>query len=79
MLIFHDEDQYETVHTHSTCAYHMAHPGKMFAGCTCSFGISSRPRDPDEVMRIKVERIRRQEDEILAQADAIRWRRSQAR
>ena len=40
---------------------------------SCSMG--RRRRDPAEVARIKAERERKREDEILAQADAIRARR----
>ena len=38
---------------------------------------SRRRRPPEEVARIKAERLRKEEDEILARADAIRTRRAE--
>lgn len=45
-------------------------------GCNGSFGIGSRPRGPDEIRAIKAERQRKHEDAVLAEANAIRARRS---
>lgn len=64
-----DEDEWETVSTYIDGGRNVSgHP----IG-SASFGW--RRRDPTEVKRIKAERIRQQEDEILARADRIRQSR----
>ena len=72
MLIYHDADEYETViHSH-TCPFHRSHPGKAFAGCTCSAGWSQVQRSPEAIAKIKADRLRKEEDEILARAERIK-------
>lgn len=75
MLIRYDDDEYEPVHTWHTCLFHQSHPGKTFAGCTCSASFGSRRRSPEEVLKIKAERQRAEEDRILQEAEAIKARR----
>lgn len=76
--IVHDPDEWETVSERRTCAYHRDHPGELlYIGCCgCSSEAHQRRRSPEEVARIKAERKRREEDEILRRADAIRAARS---
>ena len=68
----YDPDEYETIVTHSTCAFHKMHPGEQFAGCCCSAGMMQKLRDPEEYAAIKAKKRRAEEDRILAQAEAIR-------
>lgn len=76
MHIHYDPDEYESVHTRRTCPYHEKHPGDYsFAGCTCSFSISQRRRSPEDYNRIKAERQRKADDEILRRAEAIKLMR----
>ena len=41
----------ETVCTHHTCRYHERHPGKSYAGCTCSGSYTARRKNADEWTR----------------------------
>ena len=72
MLIHYDPDEDETVYQSHTCHFHKTHPGEAFAGCTCSFSVSSRRRSPEAVAAIKAERRRKEEDAILARAEIIK-------
>lgn len=78
MLIYHDEDEWETVTSESRCGWHQAHPGVPYPSCTCSFSVGQKRRDPAEVRRIKAERLRQHEDSILEQAEHIKAARSSA-
>lgn len=76
MFILSDPDYYETVTTSRRCPHHQRHPADHnFAGCTCNQSIGHRLRSAEEVMRIKAEKQRKREDDILREADAIRARR----
>jgi hypothetical protein len=68
MLIHHDPDEWTSKSEQHTCSYHRLHPGKPYAGCTCSGSWSSVRRAPEEVAAIKAERQRKDDDEILARA-----------
>ena len=35
-MLIRDDNEYEVVSDHVTCAFHENHPGKPYAGCTCS-------------------------------------------
>jgi hypothetical protein len=70
--ILHDPDEYESVSTYETCAFHKQHPGEPFAGCCCSASWQQRRRAPEEIAAIKSERKRKEEDSILAQAEIIK-------
>jgi len=48
MLIHHDPDRYITEAKQTTCDYHKAHPGKPWAGCTCSGSMGLREATPEE-------------------------------
>jgi hypothetical protein len=76
MLIRYDPDEHEPVYESHTCFFHQKHPGQSFAGCTCSSSISSRCRSPEEVAKIKADRLRKEEDEILARAEIIKAKRA---
>ena len=77
MLLHYDPDEYESVVTHHTCRYHQMYPGRPYAGCTCSSSYSSRRRTPEDVARVKAERRRQEEDEILMQAEMIKVQREE--
>ncbi len=49
MLIIHNPEEWKTVTTQETCAYHKKHPGVNWAGCTC-FGSISQVRKTEEEM-----------------------------
>lgn len=76
MWTLHDPDEYEMV-THSTpCTFCGGDLSKCKGGrCNGSFGIGMVRRKPEEIARLRAERLRKEEDEILARADAIRARR----
>lgn len=38
MIIYDNPDDYEVKSWVKTCPWHQEHPGKNFAGCTCSAG-----------------------------------------
>jgi hypothetical protein len=75
MRIYYDEDEYETVVTSRPCTACGGDPRKCNGGCNGMAGISSVRRPPAEVARIKAERLRKHEDEVLAEAEAIKARR----
>jgi hypothetical protein len=75
MHTFIDADEWETV-THSrACTACGGDLTKCNGACNGSFWIGQRRRPLEEVARIKAERARLREDEILKEADAIRARR----
>ena len=76
MLISYDPDEYESVYESHTCHFHKRHPGKAFAGCTCSFGSFQKRRSPEEIAKIKADRLSKEEDEILARAEIIKAKRA---
>lgn len=78
MHIHFDEDEWEAVSEHRPCSCG-GYPGgdRCVPGmCNASSSYTMRRRDPAEVKRIKAERERKREDEILAQAEAIKARRA---
>jgi len=50
MLIQHNPDDYEIISGTTICAFHKLHPGKTFAGCTCSGYIAQRKKDTKPVI-----------------------------
>jgi hypothetical protein len=73
MLIAYDPDEFESVSTYETCAFHKQYPGKPdWAGCTCSASFTQRRRAPEEYAAIKAKKRREEEDRILAQAEIIK-------
>jgi hypothetical protein len=61
MLIEHNPDDYEVVSEQHTCPFHKKHPGKTYAGCTCSgsHGLRRKALIPDKLDPASLERIRR--------------------
>ncbi|MEZ0060954.1 hypothetical protein ABIF26_006497 [Bradyrhizobium elkanii] len=77
MHIFYDEDEYETVSHSRPCTACGGDLGKCRGvGCNGSSGFGTRRRSPEEIAKIKAEKQRKREDEILAEAELIRIRRS---
>ncbi len=70
-IIADDPDEWETVAVGGTYGPHPCDP-RLSAGWG---GTERRRRPPEEVARIKAERQRKEEDEILRRADEIRTRR----
>ncbi len=69
--INYDPDEFEVIPISRTLG--------TYPGTTIPFGVGGiehRRRAPEEVARIKAERLRREEDEILIRADAIRAKRA---
>jgi hypothetical protein len=42
MIINFNPEEWETIITDSICEFHKKHPGKLYAGCTCSTSFSLR-------------------------------------
>lgn len=75
MHIQYDDDEFETVVISNPCTACNGDRTKCHGQCNGSVHYGSKRRDPTEVQRIKAERERKREDEVLAEADAIRARR----
>lgn len=75
MHIYHDEDEWEVVIEHRECSVCRGDMRKCDGRCNGMSSYSLKRRDPKGVAKIKAERQRQREDEILAEADAIRRRR----
>jgi hypothetical protein len=71
MILHHDEDGYASEVNSNTCQYHRQYPGKAYAGCTCSAGITTRRLSEDEIALRRLKLKLEQEDRLLADADAI--------
>lgn len=75
MRIDCDPDEFETVYSSTPCPCGGT-PGsdscQSPGGCTASAGYTLRRRPPEVVARLKAERQRKWEDDILAQAETIR-------
>lgn len=78
MHILYDPDEYETVSENRPCTVCNGDLTKCNGMCNGMSGIGQRRRAPEEVARIKAERRRKEEDEILAKAEAIKACRSVA-
>ncbi len=79
MYNVYDPDEYEMVSAGTPCTMcggdHRRCNGW---GCNGSFSMGPRRRSPEEIAKIKAERLRQREDGILAEAEAIRRRREKA-
>mgnify|MGYP003403775472 FL=1 len=71
MLIPHDPDRYVTEAKHTTCAYHQAHPGKPWAGCTCGGSMGLREATPEEYRARRARRLAERRKELRSELDAI--------
>lgn len=76
MHILHDPDEYEMVSHSRVCTACNGDLRKCNGMCNGSSGYSLVRRKPEEVARIKAEKRKAHEDAILAEADAIRARRT---
>jgi hypothetical protein len=74
-IMMPDPDEFETVVDSRPCTSCGGDLTKCDGGCNGSMHIGQKRRPPEEVARIKADRRRQEEDEILAKADAIRARR----
>jgi hypothetical protein len=71
-FIIHDSDEWETVSSSGTYG--------SFAGVQLGWAnCGQRRRAPEDVARIKAEKRRQHEDAVLAQAEAIKSRRTEAK
>jgi hypothetical protein len=74
----HDPDEWEMVSHSVPCTHCGGNLSKCRGGmCNGSSGMGMQRRKPEEVARIRAERLRKEEDEILARAEAILARRNQ--
>ena len=73
----YDPADYEVVSEHRPCTSCGGIPAKCDGRCNGSASWGMRRRDPKEAARIKAERQRVQEDEILSQAELIKARRGE--
>lgn len=48
MIIHYNPDDYVVESGSKTCAYHKEHPGKNYAGCTCSGWYTTRLKTKEE-------------------------------
>lgn len=78
MNIQWDEDEWELVVHHRSCTNCGGDLRKCRGGCNGSFGCGWKRREVAEIAKIKADRQRKEEDEILAHADVIRARRTTA-
>ena len=74
--ILYDEDEWETIVQHRPCGVCQDDMRRCNGMCNGSSSIGQRRRAPGDVARIKAERLRKEEDEILRRADAIRAARA---
>lgn len=67
MLIHHDLDGLVPTSDRTTCAYHKAHPGVPWAGCTCGGSLGVRQATPDERKERRRARLLKRRDELRAE------------
>jgi hypothetical protein len=72
MRTFHDDDEWEPTYERRPCTTCNGDMRKCNGGCNGMSSYGMKRRDPVEVAKIKADRQRREEDAILARADAIR-------
>jgi hypothetical protein len=72
MSYHHDADEFETVFESRPCTSCQGDPSKCNGRCNGMGAISTRRRPANEVIAIKAERLRKEEDEILLKAEAIK-------
>jgi hypothetical protein len=76
MYIFHDDDEWETVSSYRACTACNGDMSRCDGRCNGMSSWGLKRRNPSEVKRIKAERQRKHEDDILAEAELIRARRA---
>lgn len=78
MFIHHDPDEWESVVETRPCScggYPGSETCRLPGACNGSSSYSMKRRDPAEVAKIKADKRRKEEDEILLQAEAIKRQR----
>ena len=78
MLGFLDPDAYETVSEYRPCTACDGDMRKCTGACNGMMSIGHRMRSPDEVARIKADRLRMEEDSVLLRAAEIQMQRTAA-
>lgn len=73
---FYDEDEWEPVFENRPCTACGGDLRKCNGMCNGMSSYGHRRRDPKEVARIKADRLRKEEDEILARAERIKAARA---
>lgn len=76
MHIYHDPDEWKAVTESKPCSACGGDLRKCNGACNGSASYTMVRRAPEEVAAIKAEKRRQHEDEILAEAELIRTRRS---
>jgi hypothetical protein len=76
MHFFFDPDEWESFTESTPCRACGGDLSKCIGMCTGSCSTGLRRREPAEIARIKAERRRREEDDILAKAEAIKAQRA---
>jgi len=46
MQVEHNPDDYETHTEHTTCQFHKDNPGVPYAGCTCTYSLHKKNKEP---------------------------------
>jgi len=72
----HDPDEWESYAWSTPCPTCEGDLRKCNGMCLGSGGSGMRKRAPEDVARIKAERLRKEEDDILVRAEAIKAKRS---
>lgn len=67
-----DEDEFETIYDSRRCSSCDGNLRKCNGACNGSVSFGTRQRSKEDIAKIKADRIRKEEDEILAKAEAIR-------
>jgi hypothetical protein len=71
-IVMPDPDEFETIVESRPCTSCDGDLRKCDGGCNGYTSVKQQRRAPEEVARLKAERRRAEEEEILAKADAIR-------
>lgn len=75
--LFWDPDEWETVSEFKQCACGGPSSGNCNGCCTAMASMGQRRRAPEDVKRIKAEKLRMHEDKVLVEAESIKARRAQ--
>ena len=77
MRIVYDPDEWTSEVNSRPCTMCGGDLKKCNGGCNGWTSIGQRRRPPEEIAKIKAERRRKEEDEILARAELIKFERNQ--
>jgi hypothetical protein len=76
-FIYHDPDAYDVVTTSSPCHSCGGDLRKCDGRCTGHFSYSMVPRSPEKIAEVKRQKRLEHEEQVLAEAEAIKARRTQ--